>query len=168
MGKKPTPRIRYYLRSDSLTLQVRLSYNYKQFTASLDFWLYPISEYRKLTTSGRLENPEEPNRPKTTFNVDASDLLVLFARSIEDYLAQRIEEGKAMDEDYIKSLLAYAVNKHVEQGIRWYKALRGNETIPEAEGREGRGLTRWLNKNWERYFNPLEGWHEPEQEGGAI
>lgn len=164
MGKRPIPRIRFYAR-DSVTLQVRLSYNYRQFTASLDFWLHPISEYRKLTTSGKLENPDEPHRPKTSFNVDASDLLVLFARSIEKHLEQRIEQGKPLDDDYIKSLLAYAVNKHSEQGLRWWRALRGSETIAEAEaeGKTGKALTRWLNKNWERYFNPLEGW----QEGGA-
>lgn len=162
MGKRPTPRIRFYLR-ESLTVQVRLSYNYKQYTASLDFWLYSISEYRKFTTSGKLLNPDDPHRPKTSFNVDASDLLVLFARSIEKHLEQRIEEGKPLNDIYIKSLLEYAVNKNSGQGLRWMRALCGNETIPEAEGRTGKALTRWLNKNWERYFNPLEGW----QEGGA-
>lgn len=148
---------------------MRLSYNYRQYSGTLDFWL-PNAEFKTyLNSDGSLKDPHNPHRPQTLEKRDASEMLIYFRSIIEGHLTERVEAGKEVNDEYIKKLLLHATNTHRENVNRWIGVQTGRVKLPEAEGKEGAHFTRAINKVWRNYFNPLEGWHEPEeQEGGAI
>lgn len=170
MGKRPTPCVRFYIRTKGYpTLRVQISYNYRQYSGTLDFWL-PNAEFKTyLHSDGSLKDPLNSYRPQTFEKIDASDLLIHLRSIIENHLNERIEAGKEVNDEYIKKLLLHATTTHRENVDRWIGVLTGRIKLPEGEGKEGAQYTRVINKVWRNYFNPLEGWHEPEeQEGGAI
>lgn len=132
-GRNPKPSVSFYMPSQTFgEIKVLFTYDGKRYSGGGTWLTLTKDEFNKLKPNGEPKKWDSKNNPKLLNGILVHELLRIIRNCLEERLNKDLDEGKELEEEYVRDLISTACDKMFKQLAIWCTNQEWNKRVYEA------------------------------------